>query len=488
MSKKLYIYNRENIPRGKFMSGAISQFNYGFPSYGWNTSWRNASASLRSNETFAEYEKRNNEARAKALKEYEAELVKLEQEHKNAPLTQIEKSSLQNSILETIRKEEHSGGLGSALAGTAVFGGAMTAPHWKTDDTVLKMFYSGDKKTLDLFKTHPDLMEEAQKNMRKLDNTYKKDLKRAKTQKEIKRIKQEHAKFRKRMEAALKSGKPEEVAKLTAEAGVGKGVKNNRFARTKRTSKGKSSIRSREAAIRNANMSGKLKVKEPKSGTSFLRNLGGKSAFMNAGVFMLLPMIMDAGKIKSAYDIDKETGNKQLMQSGTKAGLSAVAFMGGDAIGKTVVKKSMGKIAGKIAAKVATKGAGKLLGTAIGSIVPGAGTLVGLALGTLADFAIEKWVLPKIFENDAVTEKQVKSMDDNTLVQTIQEQYMQGKDIDKKQLAVLERKLDTETMNELKRVHNMKDDERTKYIESMQAAQAAQMAQAAQAQGQTQAA
>ena len=94
----------------------------------------------------------------------------------------------------------------------------------------------------------------------------------------------------------------------------------------------------------------------------------------------------------------------------------------------------------------------------------------------------------KIFENDAVTEKQVKNMDDNTLVQTIQEQYMQGKDIDKKQLAVLERKLDTETMNELKRIHNMKDDERAKYIESMQAAQAAQMAQAAQAQGQTQAA
>ena len=467
-----------------FTTGVTNQFNFGFQNNIWTPAWSGGLRSSTKNETFEEYQKRTSAEIKKALKANEEASKKAEQEEKNKPLTQSEKIKLQNSVLENIYEEEHSGGIGATLAGAGVFGGVMAVPHMKTDDAVIKMFYSGDPKTLELFKTHPDLMEEAQKAMRKLDNAYKKDLKRAKNQKEKRRIKREQAQFRKRMEEALKSGKEDDVAKLTAEAQIGKSVKNGRVARLKRTSKGKEAIRSREAGIRKANIEHKIKVKEPKAGTSFLRNLGGKSAFRNAGLFMALPLLMDAGKIKTAYGIDKETGNQQLKQSATKAGLSAVAFIGGDAIGKTVVKKSMGRIAGKIAAKAATKGIGKMFGAAIGSIVPGAGTLVGLTVGTLADFAIEKWVLPKIFKNDAVTEKQVKNMDDNTLVQTIQEQYMQGKEIEKNQLAILERKLDSETMNELKRVHNMKDDERAKYIASLQAAQAAQMQQAAQAQGQ----
>ena len=457
----------------------MPQFTLGFDtSFNNNFSYPslfNFGASSSKSESSGLSIKEQNEAiDKKRAEEVKAAVAASTQKWKDSPLSEGEKITTRNSILEAAATNEQSKeNIGMTLAGSGVMAGAMTIR--RTPDPVLNIMY--DEKVLqnhNLFETHPDLMENAQKAMRKYEKKYEKDLAKAVNDKNLtEKLKAERKAMQESMTSAMKQGDANKIAELTTKMECANGTKMGWFGRNWRKLRKQSALVTRGEAVTAAVTAGKLKVTPPKEGTSFWRNLGGKSCLKMGGFFALGSLAMDAGKIKEAYGKDSKTGNKQLLQSGTKAVVGTAAYMGADAAAKTVVKKGLGKLALKVATKLAVKGGGKLLGAAIGSIVPGIGTAIGLVVGTLAEVAISKWVLPKIFKNDAVTEANVNEMNDDELLQNLSMDYMSGAKIDNDTIAVINRKFDSDTIAQMDKVRNMTEKERAEYFANQQALQKA---------------
>ena len=408
---------------------------------------------------------------------YDESLAKTKAEEKEkkkaAPLTLEEKAMAKMTILKQKAKEsvEEHGGIGGAMIGAAAFSTPAIYKAATTDSKVIEMCIKGNPA---LYKSHPDLMIEAQEALRKIQRNYASDIKRATGNKKlIKELNKEQAKIFNNMQQAIRHGHVVEIAKLTSECNAASGVKNGFLARTLRGWKGEEKLLSRSKHVADQQAAGKIKYQSPKPGSSLWKNIGGKSAGIGSLLFIGINFFMDRDKIKEAYSIDTSTGNKQLFQTGVK-GLSSAAFWTlGEAAGKTIAKQFLGKIAARAATKIATKGAGKLLGAAIGSFIPGLGTVAGLLLGTVADFLISKYVIPKIFPNNAVDVAKVDKETDKELISELSNSYMMGNDIGSS-YQLLEAKLDEKDLKDLKTLHNMSEKERE-----------AVLAQAAQQQSQT---
>jgi len=207
-----------------------------------------------------------------------------------------------------------------------------------------------------------------------------------------------------------------------------------------------------------------------------------------------LTMLSERHKIKEAYEYDKETGRKQLVQSTGKAGASAVLFTVGDNIGRKAAnkyivpkmakyagKKIAGKAAGKAVGKVAGKLSGKAIGSAIGSYVPVVGTAVGFIVGCILDFAFSKWISPAIFgKDDALTIAKTKNMSKEELLDVIMQGCLEGKKLDHEDKSTLKKYLFSmgkqneyfamlETNESVQKLSNRK---RKKYLKNLQTQQA----------------
>ena len=368
------------------------------------------------------------------------------------------------------------GGLLAAMLGPAAMSVPQVSKIFTTDESILKMFYNTQNaEALKLFGTNPDLMTNAQSVMRSLDRKFSNDLKHAVRNDVLTNaIKTEKTRIFDAMEQALSSGSADDIAKIAAQAKVEAGVKNGFWGRLIRRFKGAETIVSREAAVTELEAAGKFSYSVPKAGTSVWRNMGGNTGIFGALGFAAFSIYNSKDDISNAYKIDKETGNKQLMQAGIKAGATAAAWTIGDAIGKTVAKRCLGKIAAKVATKIAVSGGCKLLGTAAGSVVPGVGTVVGLVLGTVADYVMTKYILPKVMPDDPLAKKTLESKTDEELMNDVAEVYASGKDIDKDALRFIKNNMDETAYAQLKKFHNMTDEERqTKLQEQTQQAEQA---------------
>lgn len=392
------------------------------------------------------------------------------QKWKDAPLAPGERKTLLPILDEEAKKAEP--GIAPALASSAVIGGVGMAK--KSSDPVLRMMYNKNNIEMhNLFETHPDLMTRAQDALRKLERGYERDLRCAVNNTVLtNEIKRERFALRKQMIKAMQDGDVNRIADLTAKMECANGTKNGWLARTWRRMRGGPRLLSREGTVVAAEQAGKLKVKPPKAGTSFWRNIGGKAGGLGAATMLVGGFLMDKDKIAAGYAIDKETGNKQLMQTATKSVAGTAAFCAADAAAKTVVKKSLGKIAAKVATKIAIKGGCKLLGSAIGSIVPGVGTAIGFIVGCVADFAISK-----LFSSSAAEEKRNEKMTDEELLDSISYSFMNGAEINDEQMAVLKRKYDDQTILEMTRIRNLPEEERKQFFEQAQAEAQAEAAQ-----------
>lgn len=351
-------------------------------------------------------------------------------------------------------------GLVGALAGSAVFAAPAIANGVKVQRNlpVSEMFFTDA--TSKLWESHPTTMREAQKVMQKAEKHFQKEL--AKLHKacgtDIDKYKDEAEKLIKKynsyiddMKKALQ-GTADDVAKVTQHYSAANG---NWY--KKAPSLNEKLVRKRDSLIKanNAERAAIAAGKTPKSlavkDNSFFRHMGGGIGLgigLISGVAMYF--MSEKPKVDEAKALAEETGDKsvyrkQLWQSIAKCAIPAAVWTVGDATGRWLTdkfivknagkvakglvnngatklgqwfaKKAGGKVAGKLCGKIAGKLTGKALGAAIGSIVPGLGTIVGLAIGCVADWAINKWVIPAIFgENDAVDNKKIAQATDEELV------------------------------------------------------------------------
>lgn len=351
-------------------------------------------------------------------------------------------------------------GLVGSLAGSSLFVAPAIAKgaHVKRNLPVTEMFFT--ENTAKLWETHPTTMREAQAVMQKTEKHFQKEL--AKLQKacgrDISRYNTEANKLLSKynsyiddMKKALQ-GTADDVAKVTQHYSAANGnwykkapSLNEKLVR-KRASRIKANNAER-AAIAAGQTPKTLAVK----GNSFFRHMGG-GVGLGVGILSGAAMyyMSEKPKVAEAKALAEETGDKsvyrkQLWQSITKCALPTVAWTfcdaGGRCLADKLISKNAGKIAkgltnngltklgqwfskkigakiiGKACAKIGAKLTGKAIGAAIGSIVPGLGTVIGLAIGCVADWAINKWVVPAIFgENDAVDEKNIAMSSSEDLV------------------------------------------------------------------------
>ena len=212
-----------------------------------------------------------------------------------------------------------------------------------------------------------------------------------------------------------------------------------------------------------------------------------KPSLKGTGMMAGLTLLSEAGNVIGAYQQGTEYGNKQLVQSSVRTGVSLGVYAIGDSIGqyagqkllkgaatghrlKAVSRaghKAIAKVGGKVAvkglAKLAVKGGCKALGTAIGSVVPGLGNIIGFAVGCALDLVISKCVLPKIkyFQNDAIEEASVKNASKEQKLSMLEQNFMQDKDIDGSKLGRmrynLEKNCTEERYAEMNRIRNITD-------------------------------
>lgn len=458
--------------------------------FGVNSPWGIGSLSKKDDEERKRKAEDDKEAAefAKRLEKYKQDAIKANEEAKNAPLTKSQQNSLQKQGLafEAQEKEKSEGNLAACMLFTTPFllptiKSALT-PKKKTID----MFYKTGATHMDLFKKNPNLMINAQETMQKLERKYLKDLKAVKgDMSKTRKLIDERNFFRNEMQKALNSNSQQEIAKITEQCNTAKGVKNGIFSRLWRRFRNKPLMNSRNDAVMAADNAGKFaSVKPPKEGVSFFKNLFSSklTGLMTLGM-AVIPVLLDWGNIQKAREIDKaneqkgqstDFAKKQILQTGTKSLATAVTYTVMDTLGRTLTKKYLGNIAAKIATKVALKGGCKILGTTLGSILPGLGTAAGLILGTVADYALNKFVFGNLdyFKNTGATEAQLTSATDEELINNIGEQYSLGKDIkDKNVLAILKQKCGEENFKKLEQMHNMTEKERNAYLEKIQAQQ-----------------
>jgi len=190
-------------------------------------------------------------------------------------------------------------------------------------------------------------------------------------------------KFNKMAKTAIETGDPEIIAKVNAraETAISSGKGGNIIGRLfKRGHIDNAAIKYN--AAQNAVVDGVTAQGERSLGRALL----SKSMLRGAGGMAVLSAGIDV--------IEKKSRGEEInwTETGTRAVLSSAAFC----VGEKVASRAVGKLAGKLAGKCA----GRAIGAAIGSIWPGVGTAIGFVVGCIADWAINKWVMPKLFPTE----------------------------------------------------------------------------------------
>lgn len=423
---------------------------------------------------------------ARATKELEKDKTEDAKKRAEKELSKEDKYILKKQIrkFDMQELEEAEGSLAGTMAFTSLFAvpTAKKAINNKKYDKTIKMFYKDGGAHMGLFKDNPELMLNAQENMQKLERKFLKDVKAAKgNSNALQKIADERRYFRNLMQDALKSNDAKKIAEATERCKVAVNVKNGGlFGFLKRNKNIK--INSRLDACTAAETAGKFSsVKVPNAGKSFLKNLvSSKMALAMTAGMALIPLLSDWSNIKKAGEADAKAkqGGKdthyqstQIKQTGIKGLASALTYFVCDTGARTIAKRCLGKFAAKLAAKLAMKGGCKLLGTALGSVVPGIGNLAGLLLGTAADFLLNKYVFNKMdfFKLPGAKQGELAQASDEEIKENLKEKYMMGAKLNPKVLAVIEKYYDSDTFNEMKRVHNMSEKERNEYIAEQQA-------------------
>lgn len=190
-------------------------------------------------------------------------------------------------------------------------------------------------------------------------------------------------------ENAIRSGKPERIAQADIQitealnASKGEGFLSKLFNRGHIENATIKSSAARAAEESAAKTAAERTVVKAGAERSAIRGTLGRSMFKGAGAMAVLSAGIDV--------IDKKSRGEEInwTETGTRAVLSSAAFC----IGERVAIWGVGKIAGRVAGACA----GKAIGAAIGSVVPGIGTAIGFVVGCIADWAINKYVMPKLF-------------------------------------------------------------------------------------------
>ena len=477
---------------------------------GFNPIWSNTPAKIETEEEKQERIKK--EEAKKAAEEFakRIEMIKKQAEQEQieymqAPLTETEKNYLKEASLK-LEEDELKQNEGT-LATSMLFSSPFLIPQIRSSinakKNVVEMFYKHGGAHMDLFNKNPNLMINAQESLQKLEREFASDLKAAKGNSSlVSNITAERDVFRDLMQKALNSNNPQEIAKVTEQCNVAKGVKNGFFTRLYRKFRHQPQIIGRFDKVATAEIQGKfLSVKPPKTGTSFIKNIcSSKSTWLVTAGMAIIPAVLDWGNIQKAQSIDDENkkngkdtcyARDQIAQTGIKCLTSAITYNVVDTAARTLSKKFLGKLAAKFAAKIALKGGCKILGSAIGSVIPGIGTAAGLILGTVADYALNKYVFGNLefFDNTSAKRAEVANANDQELLSNISEQYSMGSNIQNNEvLALLKRKLGDENYNAIEKMHNMSEDERNEYLAKLQEQQAQQNQQNPQTHPETNAA
>ena len=391
-------------------------------------------------------------------------------------LTQTERTEMKNEEKKDLAEENKAAkpGLVGALAGSAVFAAPAIAKGVKVQRNlpVTEMFFTDA--TSKLWESHPTTMREAQSVMQKFEKQYNKQKNRIiRNGGTINELNAARDLILGEMNDVLKTGEPEKIAQVAENIRKTNGSWWKRKPMT--TAKVDIYLSAQDEAKKAADAAiaaGKTPKSLAVKGNSFFRHMGGG---VGLGVGLLSGVAMyfmsEKPKVNEAKALAEETGDKsvyrkQLWQSITKCAIPTAVLTVGDAagrwltdkfiaknagkiakglvsngttkLGKWFAKKTGGKVAGKLCGKIAGKLCGKIagnltgkaLGAAIGSIVPGLGTIVGLAIGCVADWAINKWVIPAIFgENDAVDDKKIEMKSDEDLLTNAYIKQKNGEEI-----------------------------------------------------------
>lgn len=184
--------------------------------------------------------------------------------------------------------------------------------------------------------------------------------------------------LKKEMETALKSGKKEQIAKVTEKIRVATGSKTGVIPQAWRSLIGKTNPDIAKMTTDTAVKSAVDKKLAEKAVTGYGEAIkkGFKSqGIKGGGFFAAMEFLMDFGKIKSAFSKDSKTGAKQLGQTSVKAAGSIVGWTVGEAVGAA---------------------AGAKIGAAVGTtFCPGLGTAIGAVAG-LVGGSIGTWAMGKL--------------------------------------------------------------------------------------------
>lgn len=399
--------------------------------YGWNLSATGSSyQSEESSEATDVYEA--NEKEAKERKKTRKKSSGSASEAAELDLTASEERALKNEAKESLEKEGKKNrtsfwaslGLGGLFVSGSIVKGAKVG---KNKD-VTNMFFAYDKrrkvaKYAQLYNEAPIAMQQAQEEMAKASRKFLNAKNRANGVRKA-QLGADYKRLKNIMQTALDSGNSQQVAEATAQLRAANGTGYKKLLKQGKT---------KFQLARGANLSNVKAVK----GNNVFKHLGGGTGVIMGAAFACLSLFFEKDKIKEAYAIDKETGNKQLKQSGCKALAPILGFMGGDAIGKALATRFIKKGATKLATKLATKGACKALGAAIGSFVPGLGTIVGLILGTALDFGLSRLISHKFGDADVVAKAKVDKAKSEDLLTEAYIKHLNGEEIGEKSLEIL---------------------------------------------------
>ena len=184
--------------------------------------------------------------------------------------------------------------------------------------------------------------------------------------------------LKKEMETALKSGKKEQIAKVTEKIRVATGAKTGIIPQAWRSIRGNAAPDIAKMTTDSAVKAAVDKKLAEKAVTGYGEAIkkGFKSQGLKGGAFFAaIEFLMGFGKIKSAFSKDSSTGVKQLGQTSVKAAGSIIGWTVGEAVGAA---------------------AGAKIGAAVGTtFCPGLGTAIGAVAG-LVGGSIGTWAMGKL--------------------------------------------------------------------------------------------